>query len=95
MKRLLAIALMVVATNSNAFWGGLNSNEPWDENDWPVWSPMFWMEEMSDELDDNKWNRYGAGYHPYGYVPPLPYYRQPYPYYYQPVYPQPNAETNK
>ncbi|MBF0266018.1 MAG: sulfur globule protein CV1 [Gammaproteobacteria bacterium] len=92
----ITILLLVFSTNSNAWWGGMNSSDPWDENDWPVWSPMFWMEEMSDEFDNNnKWNnRYGNGYRPYGYGQPMPYYPQPYPYY-APTYPQLNTDTTK
>jgi hypothetical protein len=35
----------------------------WDESDWPVWTPMYWMEEMMDSFGDddngNGNNRFG------------------------------------
>lgn len=34
-------------------WGGYNS--------WPTWTPMYWMEEMFDSVDDD-----GYGYRPWG-----------------------------
>lgn len=91
---LFAIISIAFSVNANAFWGGNNSNDPWDDNDWPVWSPMYWMEEMSDEFDNNSWggnsyNGYGYGHQPYGYAPPMPQYG-PYssPYSGQTPYPQ-------
>jgi hypothetical protein len=74
MKKLfLAIALtaILVTTNANAFWGG--NNNGWgggDYNDWPVWTPMYWMEEMENEFDDNDWGNGGYGGGPYGYGAP-------------------------
>ncbi len=81
MKKLffmVALVAMLVATNANAFWGG-NNNGPYNYNDWPVWTPMYWMEEMENEMDNNNWggnnwgngggygNPYGGGYGaPYG-----------------------------
>ncbi|MFK5986000.1 MAG: hypothetical protein QM479_11330, partial [Pseudomonadota bacterium] len=70
MKKLMfifALVAMLATTNASAFWGG-NNNGPYDYNDWPVWTPMYWMEEMSNEMDDNNWGGnngyYGNG--PYG-----------------------------
>lgn len=93
-----AIVLITFSANINAFWGGNNSNDPWDDNDWPVWSPMYWMEEMSDEFDNNSWSGgNGYGYQPYGYAPSMPQYgphstpysgQAPYPQY-APGYPAP------
>ena len=52
-------------TNLNAEWFGGSDCPPWayDCNDWPEWTPMYWMEEMSDEFDDNDWggNNWGGG----------------------------------
>jgi len=55
--------------NVNADFFGGNDCPPWeyDCNDWPEWTPMYWMEEMSDEWDNNDddYYRYG-GMGPYG-----------------------------
>jgi|SaaInl4_150m_RNA_FD_contig_81_53745_length_511_multi_13_in_0_out_0_1 hypothetical protein len=94
-KLLIAVAMvaMLVSVNANAFWGG-NNNGGYNYNDWPVWTPMYWMEEMENEFDDNNWggngNGWNNGYGPYnggGYGMPYgggygPYngggYRMPY-----------------
>jgi hypothetical protein len=63
-KLLIAVAMvaMLVSVNANAFWGGNNNNGPYNYNDWPVWTPMYWMEEMENEFDDNNWggNNWGG-----------------------------------
>jgi hypothetical protein len=48
------------------FFGG-DDCPPWeyDCNDWPEWTPMYWMEEMENEWDDDYYGPYGYG--PYGY----------------------------
>ena len=74
MKKILSIslgALMLAASlNASAFWGN-NGNNGWGNgggyNDWPVFTPMYWMEEMSDSWDNND-DYYGGGYGP-GYGP--------------------------
>ena len=83
--------------NVNADFFGGNDCPPWvyDCNDWPEWTPMYWMEEMSDEFDDNNdyYGPYGAPYGvpygaPYGgpapfpvpYGAPAPYGRPPAPF---------------
>jgi hypothetical protein len=77
-------------------WGGNNGY-----NDWPMWTPMYWMEEMADTMDDQGWsgrnnravapNGYGVPA-PYGY-PQAPYYGYPQqaPYGYAPQQPYPAA----
>lgn len=62
MKKLVglafAAALYFTPTTASAWWG-------W--NPWPVWTPMYWMEEM---VGDDYWDGYGPhGYGPYGYAP--------------------------
>jgi hypothetical protein len=72
----VSVMLMFSYNASADFFGGSDC-PPWeyDCNDWPEWTPMYWMEEMSDEFDDNNddWYRYGGG--PYGgpYGGPRPY----------------------
>lgn len=78
MKKLIfAIALAgLVSSNAHASWWGGNDG-PWDYNDYPVWTPMYWMEEMwgNDDYWDyygpwggGPWGGYGApwAYAPYG-----------------------------
>ncbi|MBT3205579.1 MAG: hypothetical protein HOM14_00030 [Gammaproteobacteria bacterium] len=77
-------------TNVNADWFGGSDCPPWayDCNDWPEWTPMYWMEEMSDEFDDNNWGGnnwggnnwggnnfgpFGGNNGPYGRPPMMPY----------------------
>ena len=55
---------LMISFNANSSWFGGNDCPPWayDCNDWPEWTPMYWMEEMSDEFDDNNWggNNWGG-----------------------------------
>lgn len=77
-KVLFAVLLGITATSANAGWFGSNNNYyGYDDNDWPEWTPMYWMEEMMDEWDnddDDDYYRYHAGYNPY-YAPQ--YYQAP------------------
>ena len=77
----LAALLLTVSTSGSAWWGGNNGwgNSGW--NDWPVWAPMYWAEEMFDDNDYYGPYNYG-GYGPnnyggYGYGP----YNRGYPRY--------------
>ncbi len=58
-------------------WGGGNGY-----NDWPTWTPMYWMEEMTDSMDSNGFGGRNNNYAPYGYGAPVaPYgYGAPAPY---------------
>jgi hypothetical protein len=96
MKKILSISmgalLLAASLNASAFWG--NNNNGWGNgggyNDWPVFTPMYWMEEMSDQWDDDN---YGGGYGaPYGGGYGAPYgggYGAPYGGGYAPAYPAP------
>lgn len=63
---------LFLSFNASAWWGnngwGNNGwgNNGWGNgwNSWPEWTPMYWMEEMSDEMGGNNWGGYGG---PYGY----------------------------
>ena len=41
----------------------------WDESDWPIWTPMYWMEEMMDSFDDDDNNMWGGGNNRFGNMP--------------------------
>lgn len=57
LRMLIAAALLTASGSSFAWWGGWNP--------WPVWTPMYWMEEA---FGDDYWDGpYGHG--PYGYGP--------------------------
>jgi hypothetical protein len=96
MKKWMAIAAAAltlgVAQSASAGW-----NDNWGGgngyNDYPVWTPMYWMDEMFNNFDDNGygnntpwgWNRGGnRGYNNNGYYPQQGY---GYP---QGAYPQPS-----
>ncbi len=69
-------------SNKGGGWGNSFSNNGYDDNDWPEWTPMYWMEEFLGD-DDNNYNygryrsapnyanRYGAN-QPYGRVDQRP-----------------------
>lgn len=67
---LAAMALGLWLGQAQAWWG----DDWYDDNDWPVWTPMYWAEEFADEIDDDDDYWYG----PYG---PYPYYGYGYPAY--------------
>jgi len=62
MKFKTITTLILTATfsmSAQAFWGNNNffgNNNGWG-NDWPVWTPMYWMEEFTGNNDYN--NYYG------------------------------------
>ncbi len=75
-RNLMVAGLLAVSWNAQAsdFFSGKDC-PPWeyDCNDWPEWTPMYWMKEFSDSFDNN--NDYW-GYGPYGPPPvygPAPY----------------------
>jgi len=90
MKKIIAIFAMVAALGANAFWNNNNST-PWGNgynnsgyqqdngifsyNPYDYWDPRWYMEEMSnmvDELDDEfntNSNNSGYGYNPYSNGP--------------------------
>ena len=52
--------LLAASLSASAWWGG----DRWGGygyNDWPVWTPMYWMEEMSDVWDDDYYDDYYYG----------------------------------
>ncbi|HIJ22307.1 MAG TPA: hypothetical protein HPP65_02990 [Gammaproteobacteria bacterium] len=80
---MLAAAAIMASSVASASWFGSNNNYGgYDDNDWPEWTPMYWMEEMMDEWDNNDdedYYRYGGnGFAPrYGYAP-MPYPAMPF-----------------
>ncbi len=79
-RNLLVAGLLTFSWNAHAGFFDGDDCPPWeyDCNDWPEWTPMYWMEEFADEFDDDDedWYRYGYGPAPYGPPPmygPAPY----------------------
>jgi len=106
-KIILLAALFAAPFSAQANWFGGNGNNffgnngewkigpngaYWDDSGWPVWTPMYWMDEMMDSFDNNNgWggnNNWGnnGGYNnmpygnvaPYGYAAPNYGYAMPY-----------------
>ena len=103
-KFLIALSLLGLASTASAnFFGSGNNGEwktgpygpYWEENSWPEWTPMYWMQEMSDSFNDegNGFNLNNGfsnsnmpffgnnnNYGNYG-MPMMPYGAAPIPYY--------------
>ena len=68
MKKTIFIALISLSMSASAFLDFNHYSSPYDDNDWPIWTPMYWMEKISDNNTSNQ--RY-QGY-------PYPYNNRPY-----------------
>jgi len=97
-KTVLSVAVMALSLGmshtASAFWGDNWGGGNNGYNDWPTWTPMYWMDEMSNQFDNNNfggnnmpwgWNRGGNGYNN-GYNGYAPYGYSPYGYAPQPAY---------
>ena len=82
MKKLFASSLLAgLLVSSTVYAGccGWGSDGPYDDNDWPEWTPMYWMEEFFNDDEAYYPPPYGYGYPPppgyyhYGYPPVMPY----------------------
>lgn len=65
---LIGLVLVFASVNANAFWGGNNNNfgnNGWGNN-WPVWTPMYWMEEFTG---NNNYNDYYGNANPWSGAP--------------------------
>ena len=68
MKRLLMTALFVSSLQAHAFLDFNNYGADYKDNNWPIWTPMYWMEKATDNnMFGNKHNQ-GYGY-PYNNRP--------------------------
>ncbi|MDD5394094.1 MAG: hypothetical protein PHE17_13865 [Thiothrix sp.] len=60
-KLLIGLSLLAVSATANANFFDSNNGEwkmgpngpYYEESDWPEWTPMYWMEEMSDSFSDD------------------------------------------
>lgn len=53
------LALLMSTASVQAGWFG-NDNY-WDDDDWPEWTPMYWMDEMFNDDDDYWGGPWGGG----------------------------------
>lgn len=87
----LTAAMLAFSTSASAFfWDDDDWDDPWDDNDWAEFTPMYWMEEFADEMDDDDDDYYRYGPRPYygGYGYGYPQQPQPYQYPQQAPVPQ-------
>ena len=77
MKRWFFMSMLVGLLVSNAVHAGCCG---WgdDDNEWPEWTPMYWMEEFFGDDEAYYPPPYGYGYpappgYYYGYPPAMPY----------------------
>lgn len=69
-KFLIGLSLLALTSIVSAadFFGSGNNGEwkngpygpYWESNDWPEWTPMYWMQEMADSFGNNNDNNYGG-----------------------------------
>ena len=57
----LGALLLASSLSANAWWGGDRWGNGYGYNDWPVFTPMYWMEEMWDSWDDDYYDGYYGG----------------------------------
>lgn len=68
MKRLLMTALFISSLQAHAFLDFNNYGMDYKDNNWPIWTPMYWMDKVTDnDMLGNK-NNQGYGY-PYNNRP--------------------------
>lgn len=71
MKKILLAGLIISSFNAHAFLDFNSYGSDYQDNNWPVWTPMFWMEKVTD---NNRFNNDNERYGNYGY----PYNNRPY-----------------
>jgi hypothetical protein len=64
MKKILLVGLTVMSFNAQAFLDFNSYGNDYKNNDWPVWTPMFWMDKAKNNnpFSDNKNTQYGYPY---------------------------------
>ena len=64
MKKILLVGLTVMSFNAQAFLDFNSYGDDYKNNDWPVWTPMFWMDKAKNNnpFSDNKNTQYGYPY---------------------------------
>ncbi|MCH9646065.1 MAG: hypothetical protein K0U08_05415 [Proteobacteria bacterium] len=64
MKNILLAGLVVASFHAQAFLDFNNYGADYKNNDWPIWTPMFWMEKATDNnfFSNNSNSKYGYPY---------------------------------
>ena len=64
MKKIGLVGLVVLSFNAQAFLDFNSYGADYKNNDWPVWTPMFWMEKATDSnmFPNNRNSQYGYPY---------------------------------
>ena len=64
MKKTLLTGLLVSSLNAQAFLDFNSYGSDYQNNDWPIWTPMFWMEKVKDNnmFSNKRTNNYGYPY---------------------------------
>jgi hypothetical protein len=64
MKKILLVGLTIMSFNAQAFLDFNSYGDDYKNNDWPVWTPMFWMDKAKNNspFSDNKNTQYGYPY---------------------------------
>ena len=64
MKKILLVGLTVMSFNAQAFLDFNSYGNDYKNNDWPVWTPMFWIDKAKNNnpFSDNKNTQYGYPY---------------------------------
>ena len=64
MKRILLVGLFVSSFNAQAFLDFNSYGSDYQDNNWPIWTPMFWMEKVTDNntFGNKRNNNYGYPY---------------------------------
>ncbi len=68
MKKILLVGLIAGSFNAQAFLDFNSYGSDYQDNNWPVWTPMFWMNKVTDN------DMFGNNNQNYGY----PYNNRPY-----------------
>lgn len=59
MKKIVVAGLLVSSLGAQAFLDFNSYGPGYNDNDWPIWTPMYWMEKMTD---NDKFSQYGYPY---------------------------------
>lgn len=64
MKKILLTGLLISSLNAQAFLDFNSYGSDYQNNDWPIWTPMFWMEKVKDNnmFSNKRTNNYGYPY---------------------------------
>ena len=64
MKKAIPIGLLLVSINASAFLDFNSYGPGYKDNDWPIWTPMYWMEKITDNdtFGNNRYNKYPYPY---------------------------------